>query len=100
MKTSNGKKEQINGVRITVMAKTVDKKKIEKLKNEVEKFNLASNKSINPKKYAKNALKVKSANIIANIGISSFLLAVALPEITFYLRKKITGSDAEPGLNT
>lgn len=78
----------------------VDKKKIEKLKKEIVKFNLASNKSINPKKYAKNALKVKSANILANIGISSFLLAVALPEITFYLRKKITGSDAEPGLNT
>ena len=61
---------------------------------------MAIKKSTDPKKYAKNALKVKSANILANIGISSFLLAVALPEITFYLRKKITGSDAEPGLNT
>ena len=78
----------------------VDKKKIKKLKSEIEKFNLAIKKSTDPKKYAKNALKVKSANILANIGISSFLLAVALPEITFYLRKKITGSDAEPGLNT
>ena len=78
----------------------VDKKKSKKLKSEIEKFNLAIKKSTDPKKYAKNALKVKSANILANIGISSFLLAVALPEITFYLRKKITGSDAEPGLNT
>ena len=78
----------------------VNKKKIEKLKKEIEKFNSASQKSINPAKYANKALKVKSANILANIGISSFLLAVALPELTFYLRKKITGSDAEPGLNT
>lgn len=78
----------------------INKKKIEKLKKEIEKFNSASKKSINPTKYANKALKVKSANILANIGISSFLLAVALPELTFFLRKKITGSDAEPGLNT
>ena len=49
-------------------------------------------------KFAKKALKVKSANILANVGISSFLLACALPKITFILRKKVTGSDAEPGL--
>ena len=69
----------------------INKKKIEKLKSEIEKFNTASKMSLNPEKYAKKALKVKSANILANIGISSFLLAVALPELTFYLRKKIIG---------
>ena len=42
----------------------VDKKKIEKLKNEIQKFNFYSNKSINPQKYARNALKVKSINIM------------------------------------
>ena len=40
----------------------------------------------------------KSANILANVGLSSFLLAVALPKLTFILRKKVTGSEAEPGL--
>ena len=49
-------------------------------------------------KFAKKALKVKSANIIANVALSSFLLAVGLPKLTFMLRKKVTGSDAEPGL--
>lgn len=76
----------------------VDKKKVEKLKQEIEKFNMGINKAKNPSNYAKKALYAKSANIFANIAISSFLLAVALPKATFYLRKKITGSDAEPGL--
>lgn len=76
----------------------VDTEKVEKLKNEIQKYSEALKKSKNPQKYAKKALRVKSANILANIGISSFLLAAALPELTFYLRKKVTGSDAEPGL--
>ena len=76
----------------------VDTKKIFELKQEIEKFAEGAKKSGDIKKYAKKALRVKSANITANIGISSFLLAVALPELIFYLRKKITGSDAEPGL--
>ena len=37
-------------------------------------------------------------NLVANIAISSILLAIGLPKLTFYLRKLITGSDAEPGL--
>ena len=55
-------------------------------------------KSENIEKFAKKALKVKSANIIANVALSSFLLAVGLPKLTFVLRKLVTGSDAEPGL--
>ena len=76
----------------------VDTKKIEAFKNELEKFGKEARASKDLVKYSKKALKVKSANIAANIGISSFLLAVALPELIFFLRKKITGSDAEPGL--
>ena len=76
----------------------VDTEKVEKFKNEIQKYSEALKKSKNPQKYAKKALRVKSANILANIGISSFLLAAALPELTFFLRKKVTGSDAEPGL--
>ena len=76
----------------------VDVNKIENLKKELVKFGAEAGKSKDIYKYAKKALKVKSVNIAANVGISSFLLAAALPELIFYLRKKITGSDAEPGL--
>lgn len=76
----------------------VDENKISKFQQEIEKFASQSKESGNVEKFAKKALKVKSANILANVGISSFLLAVTLPKITFILRKKITGSDAEPGL--
>ena len=76
----------------------VDEKKIETFKKELQKFISEANKSGNIEKYSKKALKVKSANIIANIGISSFLLAFALPKATFWLREKVTGSKAEPGL--
>ena len=76
----------------------VDTKKIESFIKEVQKFSgeVKTNKDI--EKYANKAVGIKSANIIANVGISSFLLAVALPKLIFILRKKITGSDAEPGL--
>ena len=76
----------------------VDEKGIEKFLQEVKKFSQEAKASDNIEKYAKKALKVKSANILANVGISSLLLAVALPKVTFILRKKVTGSDAEPGL--
>ena len=76
----------------------VDESKISKFQQEIEKFAKQAKESGNIDKFAKKALKVKSANILANVGISSFLLAAALPKITFMLRKKVTGSDAEPGL--
>lgn len=76
----------------------VDTNKIEEFRIEVEKFSKGARSSGNIKNYARKALKVKSVNIAANIGISSFLLAAALPELIFFLRKKVTGSDAEPGL--
>ena len=76
----------------------VDTKKIIEFKNEITKFSNEALKNGDINKYAKRAVKIKSANIAANVGISSFLLAVALPELIFFLRKKVTGSDAEPGL--
>jgi len=76
----------------------VDTKKIMAFKTEIDKFASEALRSGDINRYAKKAIRIKSANIAANIGISSFLLAVALPELIFYLRKKITGSDAEPGL--
>ena len=59
---------------------------------------IKAKKSNNIEKFAKKALCVKSANILANITLSSILLAICLPKLTFYLRKIVTGSDAEPGL--
>lgn len=76
----------------------VDTKKIYNFSKEIEKFSAEAKKSNDINKYAKKAVRIKSANIAANVGISSFLLAVALPELIFFLRKKVTGSDAEPGL--
>ena len=78
----------------------IDKEKISQFQKEIEKFANQAKKSGNVEKFAKKALKIKSANILANVGISSFLLAYVLPKVTFMLRKKITGSDAEPGLNS
>lgn len=76
----------------------VDTKKIFEFRTEIEKFSNQALQSGDINKYAKKAIKIKSANIVANVGISSFLLACALPELIFFLRKKVTGSDAEPGL--
>ena len=76
----------------------VDTKRISDFVKEIEKFSAEVKKSSDITKYAKNAVRIKSANIAANVGISSFLLAVALPKLIFFLRKEVTGSDAEPGL--
>ena len=76
----------------------VDTKKINDFIKEIKKFSVEAEKSNDINKYAKRAVRIKSANIVANVGISSFLLAVALPELIFFLREKITGSKAEPGL--
>ncbi len=76
----------------------VDTRKINDFTKEIEKFSAEVRKSNDISKYAKRAVRIKSANIAANVGISSFLLAVALPELIFFLREKITGSKAEPGL--
>ncbi|MBR6126605.1 hypothetical protein IKQ21_02875 [bacterium] len=76
----------------------VNEKKIKSFQQELEKFIKEAGESGDVKKYSKKALKAKSVNILANIGISSFLLAVVLPKLTFYLREKVTGSKAEPGL--
>ena len=76
----------------------VDEKKIKAFQKELEKFAKQARENGDINKFAKKALVAKSANILANVGISSVLLAVALPKLTFVLRKKVTGSDAEPGL--
>lgn len=76
----------------------INEKKIQAFQKEIEKFASQAKESGNIEKFAKKALKVKSGNIITNVALSSFLLAIVLPKVTFILRKKVTGSDAEPGL--
>ena len=76
----------------------VDESRVQSFQKEIEKFAKQAAASGDVDKFAKKALVAKSANILANVGLSSFLLAVALPKLTFILRKKVTGSEAEPGL--
>lgn len=76
----------------------VDESRIQSFQKEIEKFAKQAVTSGDVDKFAKKALVAKSANILANVALSSFLLAVALPKLTFILRKKVTGSEAEPGL--
>ena len=64
----------------------------------MQDFGESARKSGNVVKYAKKALGAKSASIFSNIAISSSLLAVALPQAQFLLRKVISGSDVDPGL--
>ena len=76
----------------------VDENRIQNFQKEIEKFAKQAATSGDVDKFAKKALVAKSANVLANVALSSFLLAVALPKLTFILRKKVTGSEAEPGL--
>lgn len=76
----------------------VDIKDIVKFKENIESFMNKAVVSKSIEKYAKKAKAVKSVNILTNIGLSSFLLAYALPKAQFAFRKLVTGSDLEPGL--
>ena len=76
----------------------VDESRVQSFQKEIEKFAKQAATSGDVEKFAKKALVAKSANILANVALSSFLLAVVLPKLTFILRKKVTGSEAEPGL--
>lgn len=76
----------------------VNIKKVVGLKEEMEKFAINAIKSRDIYAFAKKAKWAKSFNILTNIGLSSALLAFALPKAQFAFRKFITGSDLEPGL--
>ncbi len=76
----------------------VDTEKVFKFAQKLQNFGDSARASGNVAKYAKKALGAKSASILANIAISSTLLAVALPQAQFLLRKFISGSKVDPGL--
>ena len=58
----------------------VNEKEIASFINEVEKFSNSAKNSGNIDKFAKKALYVKSGNILANVILSSILLAICLPK--------------------
>lgn len=77
----------------------VDTKKVMSLADGMKEFAqdaLKNNSKIS--KYAKTAIAAKSLGIVANVALSSTLLAVALPQAQFGLRKIISGSKVDPGL--
>lgn len=78
----------------------VDIKSLAKFRNDIKIF--AEKAKCLPdnvfESFVKQCKFAKSANIITNVALSSFLLAYALPKAQFKFRKWITGSDLEPGL--
>lgn len=76
----------------------VDLKKLGNFRNDIELFSQKLLKSENIDLFIKKAKFAKSANIITNVALSSFLLAYVLPKAQFAFRKLVTGSDLEPGL--
>ena len=55
-------------------------------------------KSNNVENYMKKAKFLKGSNILLNVGITSFLLAYALPKTQFLFREKILKQTYEPGI--
>ena len=78
--------------------KFVDMNDLSDFKTEFESFIDSARASKNIEKFAKKAKYVKCANILANFGISSFLLAGVLPAATYKFIKLTTGSYSDPGL--
>jgi hypothetical protein len=84
--------------RIRDPRKFVDLEDLSNFKNEFETFIKNAKKSKNIEKFAQKAKFVKGFNILANVGISSFLLAGVLPKLQYKFNKLITGSYSDPGL--
>ncbi len=78
--------------------KFVDMKDLSNFKSEFESFIGSAKMSNNIENFARKAKYVKCANILANVGISSFLLAGVLPAATYKFIKLTTGSYSDPGL--
>ncbi len=89
----------------------VDVKELVKFKSNIEKFaQNAKAQGVMPRmfakagqnkdiiKFANKSLRLRSLTILANIGLSSFLLAYCLPKAQFIFREWFTGSKLEPGL--
>ena len=78
--------------------KFVDIDDLAKFRTEFENFVKSAQKSKNIENFAKIAKFAKCFNILANVGISSFLLAGILPKLQYGFNKLVTGSYTDPGL--
>ena len=85
-----------NGVRDP--RKYVEVDKLAEFKSSIEEFATDAIKSGNFESFRKSALGAKTFNTLANVAISSFLLAGVLPKIQFLFREKMTKSKLDPGV--
>lgn len=85
-----------NGVRDP--RRYVDLEALKAFRDNISEISQNAIKSGNVEKFMKKAKGLKAVNILANVGISSFLLAFGLPKAQFAFRKLITGSELEPGI--
>ena len=85
-----------NGVRDP--RKYVDLNALKGFRDDIAEISQNALKSGDVTKFMKKAKGLKAVNILANVGISSFLLAYGLPKAQFAFRKLITGSELEPGI--
>ena len=69
-----------------------------KFMDEFKNFIKSASSSADITKFTKKAKFVKGFNILANVGISSFLLAGVLPKTQYLFNKAVTGSYLDPGL--
>lgn len=76
----------------------VNTKELANFKKEIEDFAQSAISTKNVENFAKKAKGVKTFNILANVGLSSFLLAYCLPKAQFAFREFITGSKLDPGI--
>ncbi len=76
----------------------VDLKDLKAFRDNIAQISENALKSGDVTKFMKKAKVLKGVNILANVGISSFLLAYGLPKAQFAFRKIVTGSDLEPGI--
>lgn len=76
----------------------VDIKKLAQFKKDIEEFAKSALSSKDVEKLAKRAKGIKIFSILANVGLSSFLLAYCLPKAQFAFRRLVTGSELEPGI--
>ena len=68
------------------------------LNKNISDFSKMAFESQNFDKFIKKARRVKNINVMANIIISSALLAFFLPKVQYFFRKLITKNKLEPGL--
>ncbi len=85
-----------NGIRDP--RKYVDLKELWAFRDNIAEISQRALDSGNVNKFMKKAKGLKAANILANVGISSFLLAFVLPKAQFAFRKKVLGMELEPGI--